>query len=395
MNEPLPVVIDVSAIPVQPGGVGTYARELLRFLPDAGIAPLALARRNDPRTWEGAHRTLRLAPSPRPLRLVWEQLLLTSATGRVLDDTDPPKVLHGLHYTMPRLIGRRWRPARVVTIHDLTFFTRPQDHSRSKRYLFRNAIGRAVRESDALIAVSQETADQLDRLFPKSPRLHVIPHGLDHGRFHPCTDDLLESSDSAVIASLGIPDSYLLHLGTIEPRKNVGGILSAYEQVLRRWTRTTNPPALVLVGGAWSGVWEDLMEMVTDIGSQYPQARIIRCGSVGDEAVAPLYRRATAVLYPSFEEGFGLPLLEALACGALVVTSRHTVMHAIAGDAAIAVDAYDPVSIADGIEVALDEFDGPRRDGLLDRSARGVGVAAPYHWSHTAQAHGDVYRSLC
>ncbi len=395
MNESLPIVIDVSAIPVQPGGVGTYARELLRCLPAAGIEPVVLTRRNDERVWDGVHRTLRLVPSARPLRLAWEQILLTSATSRSLGDAILPKVLHSPHYTMPRLVGRRWRPARVVTIHDLTFFTRPQDHSRSKVVLFRHAIERAVRESDATIAVSHATAEQLERFLPKGSPVHVIPHGIDHDRFHPCTGKGDETSDLEILAPLGIPESYILHLGTIEPRKNVAGLLKAYEEVIRRWHRSDEPPALVLAGGAWPGTWEHLERTATDIGNRFPQARVIRCGTVGDEALAPLYRRAGAVLYPSFEEGFGLPFLEALACGALVVTSKQTVMHSIAGDAAISVDPSDPLSIAQGIEVALEEFGGPRIQGFLNRSALAIAVAAPYRWSRTAQAHADVYRSLC
>lgn len=402
MSSALPVVIDLSAVPPQPGGVGTYARELLRCLPDAGIDPIAVSRVGDERKWDGARQVLRLAPAPRPLRLVWEQLRMVPAVRRTLTDTGLhkvlptvlPTVLHSPHYTMPLHLGARWRPARVVTIHDLTFYTRPQDHTRSKRTVFRFAIERAVRDSDAIIAVSAATANHLERLLPVRSTLHVIPHGIDHERFTPCADTSEQASDRAILDVLGVPDQYLLHLGTIEPRKNIAGLVAAYAEVLRRWTRHDEPPALVLAGGAWPGVWESLRPAVAEICDRWRQARIVRTGPVEDDALAPLYRQAVAVLYPSFEEGFGLPILEALACGARVITSCDTVMHDIAGDVAIAVDSTDPTSIAQGIEVAIDEANGPRRDGLLDRSAAGVAVAAPYRWSQCARAHAEVYRAL-
>ncbi len=407
MSSVLPVVIDVSAVPPQPGGVGTYARGLIRCLPDAGIDPIAVSRVGDARKWDGARQVLRLAPAPRPLRLVWEQLRMLPAIRRTLTDTglDPglrtrlpnaglPTVLHSPHYTMPLHLGARWRPARVVTIHDLTFYTRPQDHTRSKRTLFRFAIERAVRDSDAIIAVSAATANQLERLLPVRSTLHVIPHGIDHERFTPDADASQQASDRATLDRLGVPDQYLLHLGTIEPRKNLGGLLAAYAELLRRWTRKDEPPALVLAGGAWAGAWESLRSAIAEIRDGWPEAQVLRTGPVDDDALAPLYRQAVAVLYPSFEEGFGLPILEALACGACVITSADTVMHEITGDVAIAVDPTDPTSIARGIEIAIDEANGLRRDGLLDRSAAGVAVAANYRWSQCAQAHADVYRAL-
>jgi glycosyltransferase involved in cell wall biosynthesis len=386
-----PVVIDASAIPAQSGGVGTYVRELLRCLPDAGIDSTALTQRGDLRSWAGATRSMALVPTHRPSRLVWEQFLLARAIRNSRDlfpNGELPRVLHSPHYTMPTLLDPSWKPARVVTIHDLTFFTRPADHRTAKRLLFTKAIERAAKHADALIAVSQTTADVLNALIKVRVPVFVIPHGIDHDRFHMSTHDVTDSNDRMALAELEVPERFFLHLGTLEPRKNIEGLLRAYELFLKN--RPVDPPALVLAGSAWPGVWERLQPLAADIEQAHSGSRVVRLGEVSDVAVAPLYRRSLAVAYPSFEEGFGLPALEAMACGATVVSSRASVMHEIAGDSIIAVDAHDNSSIAQGLVLAADE----RESGELARVQLGTECAARYRWSECARLHADVYRSV-
>jgi glycosyltransferase involved in cell wall biosynthesis len=384
------VLLDVSAIPPQRGGVGTYVHGLLRDLPAAGVDASVLTQVGDQRTWEGALRSLALVPASRPARLLWEQLLLTHAVQKAIPAGELPPILHSPHYTMPTLVPKGWRPARIVTIHDLTFFTRPDDHSRSKRLLFANAIKRAAKHADALIAVSQSTADALHSLINVRVPVHVIPHGIDHDRFHTSTDDVLIAKDGELLSRAGVPERFILHLGTIEPRKNVHGLLRAYDQLLSE--RPNDPPALVLAGSAWTGVWERYEPLARDIEQRHRGSRIIRLGEVADSLVAPLYRRSLVVAYPSFEEGFGLPLVESLACGSTVVTSRGSVMHEIANDAIIDVDPNDPGSIAQGLLDALDEQE--QADASHRRIQLGTDVAARYRWSECARLHAEAYRSV-
>jgi glycosyltransferase involved in cell wall biosynthesis len=388
----LPVLLDVSAIPPESGGVGTYVRELLRCLPDAGIDPSALTQHGELRNWIGATRSIALVPARRPTRLAWEQFRLTRMvrnSRNLFPNGELPSVLHSPHYTMPMLLDRTWKPSRVVTIHDLTFFTRPADHRTPKRLLFRNAIERAARNADALVAVSQTTADVLNSLIKVRVPVHVIPHGIDHDRFCMSTDNVTTERDRDLLGELGVPERFVLHLGTIEPRKNILGLLRAYELFLK--DRPVDPPALVLAGSSWPGAWERLQTLASDIERDHPGSRILRLGAVPDAAVAPLYRRSLAVAYPSFEEGFGLPTLEALACGATVVTSRESVMHDIAGDAIVAVDAHDESAIARGLILAIDE-----REQSEDsrRTQLGTELAAKYRWSDCARMHADVYRAV-
>jgi glycosyltransferase involved in cell wall biosynthesis len=383
------VLLDVSAIPPQRGGVGTYAHELLRCLPAAGVTASVLTQVGDQQTWEGASQSLALVPANRPARLLWEQFLLTHAVHKTLD-TELPSVLHSPHYTMPTLFPKGWRPARIVTIHDLTFFTRPDDHSRTKRLLFANAIKRAAKHADALIAVSQPTADILHSLINVRVPVHVIPHGIDHDRFRTSTDESTKSTDRELLSRAGVPERFILHLGTIEPRKNVHGLLRAYDQLLGE--RPNDPPALVLAGSSWVGVWERYEPLAREIEQRHSGSRIIRLGEVPDSLVAPLYRKSLVVAYPSFEEGFGLPLVEALACGSTVVTSRGSVMHDIAGEAIIAVDPADNRSIAQGLSDALNEHE--QSDVNHRRIQLGTDVAAHYRWSECARQHAAAYRSV-
>jgi glycosyltransferase involved in cell wall biosynthesis len=384
------VLLDVSAIPPQRGGVGTYVHELLRELPDAGVEATVLTRKGDRRVWNGAHGMLRLVPNHRPTRLAWEKVLLTTSVRRA--SVGLPSVMHSPHYTMPLLLDRKWRPARVVTIHDLTFFTRPGDHSSSKRVLFRHAIKQAVTRSDAVIAVSQTTADVLTSLLRVRVPVHVIPHGIDHGRFRTYTNELESVRERELLTQHGVEGNFILHLGTIEPRKNLEGLLRAYEALGQK--STAPQPTLVLAGSAWPGEWERLEPLAKRLGdmssNSNQRVRIVRLGEVPDELVAPLYRAASVVAYPSFEEGFGLPILEALACGAPVVTSHGSVMEDIAGASIVTVDPNNFESIARGIHVALEE----QADTRIDRTRRGLAVAKEYGWNRCAHEHAQVYRSL-
>ena len=365
------VAIDVSAVHPRSGGAGTYVHGLIGALPEAGIRPVLLAGRSDsPARWPGAGPFLRVAPAARPLRLLWEQTRLVSALRASAPDAT---VLHSPHYTMPEHLGRRVQIARVVTIHDLTFFTRPQDHQRSKRWLFRRAIAKAADSADAIICVSDRTAALLQEFSPATCPVRVIHHGIDHDRFRSLPDD----ADADALRRLGLLAPYLLHLGTIEPRKNLQNLLRAYEIVCARMAPHAAPD-LVLAGGAWPGAWERLH--VPTVG------RVRRLGFVAPDDLPAVLRGARVVAYPSFEEGFGMPVVEALACGTPVVTSEASVMAELADGAALLCDPRDPASIAEALVFAMDGGGppGPAR----------VARAAAFTWSACAAAHAALYSSL-
>lgn len=365
------VVLDASAVPPNPAGAGRYIVELTRRLAADDRVELALVTRNDDeRRWSGLDAAvLAAAPRRRPVRLVWEQLVLPRSVRRLAAD-----VFHGPHYTMPE----RARLPRVVTVHDLTFFDHPEWHERSKVAFFRRAIAVAARRADALVCVSEATARLLAERFPDHAPVHVVPHGVDHDRFGP--DEPEPGHDAAVLEQLGVRPPYVAFVGTVEPRKNVPSLVRAFDLIASRHADLT----LVIAGTVGWG--EDDLGRALAVSAHCD--RVVRTGFLADDAVPSLLRQAAAVAYPSLEEGFGLPALEALACGAPLVTTAASAMADVTGDAAL----LTPPGDAEALAVCLEELVAGRRTAVM--RARGIEIAATYTWEATADRHVDVYKSV-
>jgi glycosyltransferase involved in cell wall biosynthesis len=303
---------------------------------------------------------------------LYEQARLASVVAGL--DSPPVKVHHGPHYTMPR----RSKVPCVVTIHDLTFFDHPEWHEPSKVTWFRAAMRYSARHASAIVCVSEITAGRLrDVLSPRCPVM-VVPHGVDHARF--VADEPCPGADGEVLERLGLHRPYLLHLGTLEPRKGVADLVAAFD----RLAGDRAGLELVLAGGAgWKAG-----PVLQSVARARSRERIRRLGYVSDADVPALLRRARAVVYPSLEEGFGLPALEALACGAPLVTTSGTPMGEIAGDSALLVPPGQPFALAAAIETAISEHSSGER---ARRRADGLAVAARYTWEACAEGHLAAY----
>jgi len=370
--EHLDVSLDVSAVPVRPGGAGYYTMAIARGLAGRDDVGLALvARHGDEERWHGlAHGAAvrGVVPVSRPGRLVFEQLRL----GPVLRSM-AVQVHHGPHYTMP---ARSPVPC-AVTIHDCTFFDHPEWHLRSKAAFFRRAIRRAARHAAVLICVSQATEDRLRASCDVRAPVVVAPHGVDHQRFTP--QEPAEGADRALLGALGVPvDRPLIaFVGTLEPRKGVVPLLSAFDQVAR-----SHPDAVLVLGGqtGWG-----MAETERALASARHPERIVRTGYLPDEAVPALLRQAAVVAYPALEEGFGLPALEALACGAPLVTTEGTAMAEMAGGAALLVPPGDVAGLAAALGTAL------REGRETTRRSLGIAVAGERTWEASVALHMDAY----
>jgi glycosyltransferase involved in cell wall biosynthesis len=377
---PLRLSVDVSAVPERPVGAGYYTMELVTALARRQDADtVVFARRGDASRWDLAtsgRTVVADAPAPRPLRLAWEQVRLPSLLTRA-----GVSVHHGPHYTMPE-----WTSvSRVVTIHDLSFFEAPQWHERSKVLLFKRAIRVAARQAAAVVCPSQVTADELRRWCRVDAQVFVAPHGVDTVRFGP--EEAAEGADAAALARidrrLASPAPLVVFVGTLEPRKDVPSLVRAFSEVAVR-----HPDALLVLAGG-PGWGADAVDQA--IAASGLSSRIVRAGYVADEAIPALLRSATAVVYPALYEGFGLPALEALACGAPLVTTSGTAMEEVAGDACVLVPPGDTAALAGAIEA---ELSGTGRAGVVEgeRRRRGLAIAAGHSWATSAERHMAAYR---
>lgn len=367
----LRVLLDATAVPADRGGVGRYVDNLVPALARAGVDLRVACQARDVELYgrlSGADPLPISRFAARPAaRLAWEQVGLPALARRVA-----PRVLHSPHYTLPVLS----RVPRVVTLHDATFFTDPGVHTRAKGPFFRAATRLALRRARCCIVPSQATADELVRVAGADPeRLAVAHHGVDPAVFAPPSSAAVH----AVRERLGLADDqpYLAFLGTLEPRKNI-------PELVRGWTAAcrgrTDPPVLVLAGGAG---WDtDLDDAIAAVPSEL---NVLRPGYLPVDELAGLLGGAEVVAYPSLGEGFGLPLLEAMASGAAVLTTRRLALPEVGGDA-VAYTEPDRDSIAAALRDLLDDPD--RRKKL---AAAAVDRAAGFTWDACAAAHVAAY----
>lgn len=364
------IALDVSAVPARPAGAGVYVMRAAEALARRDDVTLDLvATRGDAPRWEwtapGAS-VHDVVPGPRPLRLAWEQLGAPGIAGRLGADA-----WHGPHYTIPV----RSSVPTVVTVHDMTFFDHPEWHERAKVEYFRRMIALSAGRADALICVSAYTAARLDAVVSPRAPVSVVPHGVDHQRFSPASSSVSASDDATRLADLGVRHPFVAFVGTREPRKGLAVLGAAFGRL------APAHPDLQLVLAGQPG-WGHADPVSTG-------DRVVDLGYVDDAVVPALFRTAAAVAYPSFEEGFGLPALEALACGAALVTTSGSAMEEVVGDAGLLVPPGDVDALATALHMLV--AGGPEVDRL--RTA-GPARAARYTWNRCAEGHVAAYRSV-
>jgi len=358
-------------VPPDRGGVGRYVDELLPELLAAGTDLVVVCQPRDVDFYTRLLPGGRVVRAPdwvarRPLRLLWEQALLPGLVRREGAD-----VLHCPHYTMPVAA----RVPVVVTLHDATFFTHPQVHSAVKRRFFRAWTRLSLRRARRCVVPSRATRDELVRVAGARPdRVDVAHLGVDRRTFH-----VPEPADvAAVRESLGVgARPYVAFLGTLEPRKNVPALIRGWAAACRG---REAPPALVLAGGRG---WDPDVDVAAS--EVPPGLDLVRPGYLPLEQLAAFLGEAEVVAYPSLGEGFGLPVLEAMACGAPVLTTRLLSLPEVAGDAA----AYTGTSageIASDLALLLD--DPARRAELRVAAQRRAGG---FTWAACARAHLGSY----
>jgi glycosyltransferase involved in cell wall biosynthesis len=346
-----------------PGGTAVAAVEAARALaarPDVEMVGVAARHRGQPPApWRPSVHVEQL-PLPRlALYEAWHRL----RKPRVERATGPIDIVHATTIAIPP----RSAPL-IVTIHDLSWRKEPAHFTSRGLRFFERGLALALGEADLVLCSSQATlADCLDAGFARD-RLRHVPLGVRVELASP-------GSIQRVLESHGLTSPYLLWVGTIEPRKNLANLLRAYRALER-------DIELVLVGPrGWN---EDLDSLIAPFG-----ARIRVLGFVPEAEREALYGGAAVFCFPSLSEGFGFPVLEAMAQGTPVVTSVGTSTEELARDAGVVVDPRDPESIATGIASVLD-------DAVLAEKLAGAGPAraAEYSWDRTAELIADAYHEV-
>ncbi len=302
---------------------------------------------------------LPIGPTIRALRTTVEPLLL------FLDGVD---VFFAPNFFVPRRHLAAVR-ALVATVHDLAFLRLPQTVQRETLDNLHRHLPGALFASTALIAVSQATATDLEELAGVSARrVHVIHEGVD---------PTLAGPDE--VTPTGLPPRYMLFVSTLEPRKNVVNLLEGFARAVAGGY----PGKLILVG-RWGWRTERAQEALR---TSPVRDRIVHLDYLERQVLAAVLRRAEALVFPSLLEGFGLPVVEAMACGLPVITSRRSSLPEVAGDAALYVDPEDPGSIAAAILTLAGDVE---LHGRL--AAAGRARAARFRWDEAARATAGVLR---
>ncbi len=374
------VTIDLSAAAHARGGIGRYSARLAAVLARApGLQITALY--NAPRT---AHLPPELAALPavrvplgdKPWRAgVALARLLGAPLDRWLGHCD---VYHATDHLLPPLR----RVPTVFTVHDLAFLAEPRTHLPSNRLYLATMLPRYARAATAVIADSEATRRDLLRYYALPPeRVRVVHLGVEP-EFRPLEP---AAARARVAERYGLTAPYVLFVGTLEPRKNVRALLVAHRALVRaRARRSGEPLPLLAIAGAPGWWYEDLARWVRVRGLE---ALVRFLGRVPDADLPALYSACAAFAYPSLYEGFGLPPLEALACGAPTVCSNRSSLPEVVGDAALQVDPTRPADLAAALARVLDD-EALRRE----LRARGLARAAQFTWERTAAATAAIYR---
>ena len=368
------VAIDYTAAVQQGAGIGRYTRGLVAALArgdDGNRYTLFCAGSGPPPTqWPErfAVHTTRMRASW--LAIGWHRLRLPLYADRLIGGCD---IFHSPDFSLPPL----QRALGVVTVHDLSFVRVPECADPRLRSYLQTMVPRSVRAARRVLADSMSTRNDLIEFLRVPPeKISVVPAGVE-----PHFQSITEASVLATVrARYALPERFILSVGTLEPRKNFARLISAHGRLRRQ---TGLPIDLVIVGKpGW--LYDDIYKRVEEEGLR---GHVLFTGYVADADLPAVYSLASLFAFPSLYEGFGIPPLEAMACGVPVVCSNNSSLPEAVGDAALMVEAEDVQALADAMARVLE-------DGVLRDELRRLGraQAARNSWDGAARRLLDAYQ---
>jgi glycosyltransferase involved in cell wall biosynthesis len=369
------ICLDLSAAAHERAGLGRYAAALARAL--LAFEPRLAAFVND-------SRESRLRPPLSALpthsahlpRKRWRlRAALSYFGGPPMDHVfDDVALFHATEHLLPKLTRAR----SVFTLHDTAYLRYPQYHLPQNRIYLTLMMPRFLARADHIIAVSEHTRQDALRYYRLDPaRIDVIPEGVEP-HFRPESDP---ARVTAVRHKYQLPSRFILCVSTIEPRKNLPILLEAYAAL-----RESQPAVGLVIAGSKGWLYEHFFERLRSLGLQ---AAVVLPGHVPDDDLPALLQAAEVFAYPSVFEGFGLPPLEAMACGVPVVCSSASSLPEVVGEAGLLLPPDDARAWRDALGRVLS--DSSLRDALR---ARGLERSRPFTWERAAQRTLDVYRRV-
>lgn len=366
--------IDATAIPPRRTGAGNYIFQLIKNLTtiDKKNSYIIFAKPVHVAEWKIEQANFHFVIAQlhnRAKRLAWEQTGLPILASRYKLD-----LLHSPHYTIPLSLACK----SVVTFHDMIFFLYPEMYGRFRQQFFTTMMRLSARRANAILTDSQSTADDLHQILG-TPENKIFPVLLACDKNYQPVTDLTQVEQ--ICASYGLPSNqYFLYVGVLEPRKNIPVLLQSLRNLLDHGFKHS-----LVITGKKGWMFDEIFATVKRLQLD---SHVIFTGYVPEEHLPYLYTGCTASIYPSLYEGFGMPVLEALACGSPVITSNISSMPEITADAALLVDPRSVDQLTAAMERMLSE--GGLREKMKNQA---LARAAKFSWEKTAQETLEIYSS--
>lgn len=281
-------------------------------------------------------------------------------------------IYHFFNYIIPRNIKGKV----VNTVYDMVYKLHPETMEKGNLQKLHKNLQRSCRDSDVILTISQNSKQEISDFMNVTPnKIEIAYPAVDRDIFKP------EKNTDLVQMKYKIPGEYLLYLGTLEPRKNITSLIKAFKIISEK-----NKDIFLVIAGKKGWMYEEIFKLVDDL---HLNGKVIFTGYVEDKDIPFLYSSAVAFIFPSLYEGFGMPPLEAMACGTPVIVSNTSSLPEVVGDAGIFVDPLN-------IENIAFEMDRLLNDNSLQQeySKRGLQRSKIFSWEDSAKKVIDVYQSL-